>query len=147
MPHIFARDLKYRCGLTGAFLQGLNRKSLIEAIRSRKTYATTGARMLLYYTISGLRMGDMGFSADNIIKISVSGSEPITEIRIIGNGRVVRKIAADDHDINIEAELETASEEREYYYVQAKQKDGHMAWGSRIWVKKECSKMVNKHSK
>jgi hypothetical protein len=58
--HGFARQLRYRCGLTAALMPELRRRHLIDALRERRTWATTGARILLEFEASGVADGLRG---------------------------------------------------------------------------------------
>lgn len=77
VPHTSFLKLCFRCGMTAALLNQLNRRSLIQALRERKTYATTGARILLSFSVSGIAMGDLGTRKTPTTNTVVHGSSPI----------------------------------------------------------------------
>ena len=73
------------------------------------------------------------------------GTQPLTEVAIIRNGKVFRTLKAekaeidfaiDDTDLLSTVVLETSEEKPPfaYYYLRVTQADGHIAWSSPIWV-------------
>jgi len=81
--------LQYSPGLAAVYARELSRISIMEAIRKRHCYGTTGERIILEFTVNGYRMGDE-FSLSSStegreIKISVVGTDKISRIEIIRN--------------------------------------------------------------
>ena len=138
-PHTFAPGLKYRCGLTAALLPGLTRENLLSGLRNRKTYATTGARILLDFTISGISMGKEGVSDGSdglrMINAQVHACETIETIDIVKNGEIVHSSGEMPEDCTLT--WQDASDESGWYVVRVRQTDGHMAWSSPIWIRNE----------
>jgi len=134
VPHTFAPKLRFRCGMTAALMNRLDRQSLINALRERKTYATTGARILLSFSISGIAMGDLGTTKAPIIKIVVHGCSPIKQVEIIKDGEVVFCKEENKLDVSIEWKDPELPKRRHFYYLRVVQTDGQMAWSSPIWI-------------
>ncbi|QHI69395.1 CehA/McbA family metallohydrolase [Tichowtungia aerotolerans] len=133
-PHAFAAVLLYRCGLTAAVMPELSRKAMIHALRERKTYATTGARMLLDFNVSGIPMGSEG-SADIIrCQATVHAQDALQTVEIIRNGETVWKQDAAEFDTEIEWEDPAAPARESYFYLHVIQKDGQQAWSSPVWI-------------
>lgn len=75
-------------GLTAVLSESLTRQNIFDAIKNRRTYATTGVKILLRFSINGHDMGSI-FSIsknDSInIHLSINGTAPIDHIEIIKN--------------------------------------------------------------
>mgnify|MGYP000315345569 CR=1 FL=1 len=136
VPHTFAQKLRFRCGMTAALLNHLDRRSLIDALRERRTYATTGARILLSFSISGIPMGSLGMVKAVVVKAMIHGCSPIKQVEIIKDGEIVFCKEDNRLDISIEWKDPELLKEKHFYYLRVIQKDGQMAWSSPIWIKK-----------
>ena len=133
-PHTFAAILRYRCGMTASVMPGLDRASLIRSLRKRKTYATTGARILLDFSVAGLAMGDVGPAEEAECRIAAHGVEPIRTVEIVKDGEVVWRKGCGELDVVATwTDPERISGEH-YYYVRVEQTNGEMAWSSPVWV-------------
>ena len=73
------------------------------------------------------------------------GTQPLDEVALIRNGKVLRtfpiheekcEFEFDDTDLLGQIALEAPGDRPSfaYYYLRAVQKDGHIAWSSPIWV-------------
>lgn len=150
--HLSENDqTEYSPGLTAILAKEHNRFSLIEALQARSCYATTGERIVVGLQIAGFSMGAEidtknrpGLEFNRHLVIYAIGTAPLTEITLIRNGKPLKEfvakednfeIAYDDMDplSQITIELENKSPFI-YYYLRVKQKDGHMAWSSPIWI-------------
>jgi hypothetical protein len=133
-PHSFSRHLPFRCGMTAALMPELNRQALIRALRERMTYATTGARILLEFSIGELQMGEIGDAEDVICRGNLHAVSPFAFVEIIRSGEVVCHQECDGLDYGFEWEDPEAWDGERYYYLHVVQKDGQEAWSSPIWV-------------
>jgi hypothetical protein len=71
-------------GLTAILAPELTRESLWKALHARRTYATTGARMLLDVTVDGHPMGDEYETTDSpTIKIRAEGTAGIESVDLL----------------------------------------------------------------
>lgn len=124
--------LRYRCGLTGAVMDALDRKSLIWALRERHTYATTGERILIDFSGNETPMGGTVSSGRVRLKMEVHACGTIAEIAVIKNGSVAysRNNAGSDFI----AEYEDMALAGDFYYLRVTQEDGNRAWSSPIWA-------------
>ncbi|MFO7956002.1 MAG: CehA/McbA family metallohydrolase [Candidatus Brocadiia bacterium] len=133
-PHTFAVKLLYRCGMTAAVMRELDRRSLLKALRNRRTYATTGARILLEFTAAGLRMGDEGMADEVECRATVHGEDVISLVEIIKDGEVAWSRRCDDEDVELTWQDPEPPTDEHYYYLHVVQDDGQMAWSSPVWV-------------
>lgn len=143
---------QYTPGLTAVLAKEHNRSSLVDAIYHRSCYATTGAKMIIGIHVAGAPMGSEldtktrpGLEFNRYITGYVIGTEPLTSISLIRNGKVIRSFEPKEDQFEIETDdsesLSSISLEGKedrpnfiYYYLRAQQADGHIAWSSPIWV-------------
>jgi len=136
LPHGLHSVTVYRCGLTGVVMEKLNRKNLIDAIRNRHTYATTGARILLDFSVSGINMGDVGSAGQANCTAEIHGTNLIECIEIIKNGIVahVEKFPKKSMHLKIQWLDPDRTDHDCWYCFRVTQTDGHRAWSSPVWV-------------
>jgi hypothetical protein len=133
--------------MTAALMPRLDRLSLLQSIRNRRTYATTGARILLDFTVGGFPMGAIGTTvpmgamgatgtAQAVeCRATVHAVEPIRMIRIIKDGEEVWSQQPDQLDVSVRWVDPIQPTDEHYYYLHVVQADGHMAWSSPVWVR------------
>lgn len=97
--HHSAHPGSYGCGRTGVWADVLTRGGIWEAIQSRRTYALTGDRIDLQFSVNGNPMGRVIHerTIEREIRISAIGGGPINYAEIIKNNKVVYRIDAADH--------------------------------------------------
>ena len=134
-PHTFAVLLLFRCGMTAATIQHLDRVSLLQAVRNRRTYATTGARILLDFTVADLPMGTIGTAEEVECCATVHAVQPVQRIEIVKDGRIAWAEEFDSPDATVRWRDPAPPSGEHYYYLHVVQVDGHMAWSSPIWVR------------
>ena len=151
-------------GLTAVLAERLDRASLFDAIRSRRNYATTGARIVLSFTAAGASMGSIvGGDGAVELEVSIQGTAAIDRAEIVRNlvdtFAAVRLEQAPDgpeglfmiyepSDPQGGRRLASADTSRlafrvtdgarpageTSYYVRVTQADGEQAWSSPVWV-------------
>ena len=87
----------YGEGLMGALVEDLSRPGILEAIRQRRTYALTGDRIELDFTVNGAVMGtdiEAGGTVD--VEYSVSGRDEIEVVEVVQDGAVVHRSFGED---------------------------------------------------
>jgi len=124
-----------RCGLTAVFASELTREAIFDALRRRRTYATTGARILLNFEVGNLRMGEQGkIRAPAKIKIRIGATAPLKSVTIVRNNEDAHSVPGKGLDQEVTWEDRDANSGC-WYYVRVLQHDGHMAWASPVWCK------------
>ena len=87
----------YGEGVLGVWASELTRRSLLEAIRARRTYAATGDRITLEVTLNGQPMGSqLPVTADRQIDVRIEGQDSIAMVELIRNGRVIERYFPED---------------------------------------------------
>lgn len=144
---------QYNPGMTAIIATEHSRTSLFEALYERSCYATTGERIIVGLSLAGATMGrelstatKPGLLINRHLTGYVAGTKPIKSVEIIRNGKVIQTFSSDNYYLDFTFDDMTpldkvafVSKDKEwppfvYYYIRVTQADGHMAWGSPIWV-------------
>ncbi|MBT3346759.1 MAG: DUF3604 domain-containing protein [Gemmatimonadetes bacterium] len=73
-----------RSGVTAVYAEELTQESVYDALRARRTYATTGERMLLNVTVDGQAMGsEFDTAGEPLIELSVEGTQAIERVDLL----------------------------------------------------------------
>jgi hypothetical protein len=154
-------------GVTAVLTERLDRASIFDAIRARRNYATSGARIVLDFTIDGEPMGSQIQAGDRInLSVSVEGTAAIDRVEIVrdlvdtfavirleqvagtprgafyvydpGTPQGGRRSPTEDlRRLEVEFEDAVKPTGETAYYVRVTQVDGHQAWSSPIWVSRQ----------
>lgn len=128
-------------GVTGVYATALTRAALFAALRERRTFGTTGARIVVDFRLDGQPMGSRVTTPTPALTgyLDVRGTDRISAVRLVKNGQVCRTWAPDALTFT-----ETWDEDRtagpvarggrDYYYVVVTQRNDEMAWTSPIFV-------------
>ncbi len=123
-------------GLTAVIAPELTREAIIEALRERRCYATTGARIVLAFQVDGHGMGEEFTAAKREVAVTarVLGAAPLERLEVVCNGSAVLSQSATDRVATLAETLTLTEGQTSYFYLRATQNDGHMAWSSPVWV-------------
>ncbi len=123
-------------GLTAIIAPELTREAIIQALRQRRCYATTGARIVLDFQVDGNGMGAefTATTAEVAVTARVLGTAQIERLEVVCNGEVVSSQPASGRIAELAETLPLTESENSYFYLRATQTDGHVAWSSPIWV-------------
>jgi hypothetical protein len=125
-------------GLAAIVAEEATRPAVLEALRSRRTYATNGARILLRVALGGHPMGSQVRVPNDALAatlfVQVVGQAPLDRIELVRSGAVVDALTLDGRlDVTLHREVD-ALEAGEYLYVRVVQQDGGAAWSSPIFL-------------
>jgi hypothetical protein len=126
-----------RTGITAVYADELTREGIWEALWARRTYGTTGARILLDFRIDGHVMGEEFETDQNpTLSVDVTGTNTLALVQIQRNGYdTVFEVEPDAATATFEYTDDTTLPGETYsYYVRVVQGDQHLAWSSPIWV-------------
>ena len=145
-----AQPGKPHWGLTAVAATQLTRTSVFDALHQRRTYGTTGARILLEFSVNGHPMGQ-SIDADGPPSLAVEahGTDRIDEVEVLryspedGAFRVLHRIRPEALDFSWSG-LDRTFREDSIYYVRLRQRGMVrdrivMAWSSPIWVRSTAS--------
>jgi len=139
-------------GLTAVIAPELSRDAVFQALHDRRTYATTGQKILLDFQMNGVQMGkrtEVNYAPR--FSISAVGTDVISRVELVCHResdhrfRVIKTWHPDS--IAFEGEFEDKDFEFNAlgtYYVRLRQASGvrdriAMAWSSPIWVQNKAT--------
>ena len=144
---------RYKAGLMAMQATDRTREAMWDAMWRRRTYATTGPRILVDLEVGGHPMGTEllvsehpKLASTRRIEATVHGTDVITLVEIIRNNEDVYAYKAQDPDVTFVWEdtepLDTLHlppgrfwpTPFTFYYLRITQRDGEMAWTSPVWI-------------
>lgn len=120
----------YRTGLTAVQAQATTRRAILHALRIRRCYATSGAKILLDVRANGAPMGtalDHRYSAS--FEVSAVGTEAIAALELVGAEGVLEQVQPDALSAQLRADVCSP-----FVYARVRQVDGEMAWSSPVFL-------------
>ncbi|MBN1551756.1 CehA/McbA family metallohydrolase, partial [bacterium] len=125
-------------GMVGIWADNLNRTSIFNALRNRFCYATSGARIVVEFYVSGYPMGSVISEVEpkeKVIQGKIIGENDLERIELIKNGTIYNRFygngnRCDFHWVDDEGESNRSA----YYYLVIYQMDGEFAVSSPIWI-------------
>lgn len=125
---------------TAVLATALTREAIFEALRHRRNYAVSHARIQLDFKINGHWMGEEITLADPPeLKVTVHGTTNLAEVVVIRNGAVCHRVSPDTDTTQFTWQDKDFSAAA-YYYVRVTQTDADehgnpsRVWSSPIWV-------------
>ncbi len=124
-------------GLAGIYAEELTREAVWSALKNRRVYGTSGARIIVDFSVNGHMMGSTipgGPDTERRIAYSVTGSNVLSRIVLVKNGSDYQTWEPGKKSHSFSFVDRTSDREVDYYYLRVVQADGHMAWSSPVWV-------------
>jgi len=123
----------YWGGLCALWAEALTRRSLFEALYARRTYALTGARIALKFTVNDAWMGSELPAAHRCVLVAeVWAPAEVAEIQFLKNGEIVH--TEEGGRLHVRGEWEDKAPGQAFYHCRVVQSDGHLAVCSPVWV-------------
>src|SRR5262249_44909667 len=120
----------FRTGLTAVQAHTCTRQAVFDALRARRCYATSGAKILLDFTVNGMPMGsNCAFDREAFARVEVIGTDVVARLELIGPSGPVASSKPNER----EAVLQTEISEMPWIYARVTQQDGEMAWSSPVF--------------
>ena len=122
-------------GLMAVQADELSLDALWQSILARRVYATSGARIAMQFQSNMRPLGsDLPLSAERRFAIEVDGTNELTRVELLRDGRPIQHWSPRNAQFAIET-VDTAIDRSRpaFYLVRAAQSDGHKAWTSPIW--------------
>lgn len=124
-------------GLGGVYAGDRTRESVWEALRARRTYATSGERIVLAFRLYEHWMGEEVEAAslpDTLVfTVETCALAPVDAVELISDTGIVD--AAYGTERKLEARFLVPRPDRPaWFYARVRQMDGGLAWSSPIWV-------------
>lgn len=140
--HHSERDLPLLgTGLTGCDVANLTREDLIEALRARRCWATTGERIELALDVDGTPMGgELEALLEGHVQatVSVLAADDPYQIELLRNGEVVDRARCGTVNCTLVADV-AVLEPNTFLYARVEQENGARAWTSPVWVHGTCA--------
>jgi len=138
-PDYYGFCFSYKSGLAAIRAPELSAQALIDALKARNCYATTGARIYLEFAVNGARMGsEIGAEAlasPRCITGRVVGTAPVCRVDLVRSNEDLVTLTSDADDLAIDLkDSQPLDAGPVWYYLRVRQADGEMAWSSPVWV-------------
>ena len=123
-------------GLAGVWATELTREAIFEGLYARRTFGTTGAKLELFLTVAGGAQGSELRRGPGPVPIAawVRGTAPGLELTIVRDGVEVKSRRFPGTEARWSWNDEERSPGARYYYLRARQSDGHLGWTSPVWL-------------
>ena len=128
---------------TAVLAEGLTREAIFEALRQRRNYAVSKARIALRFTIDGHQMGEeIEVTGRPRLAVDLRGTDRIAEVEIIRDGVSILRRHPRGRRARF-AHVDDTFRGSSYYYLRVTQADTDQygtpsyAWSSPIWVEKK----------
>lgn len=133
--HLNVRDCAIGCGPVAAVRAArCERHAIWDAVAKRRTYATTGARIILDVQANGHPAGsEIDIDDKPSLSITAHACAPVERIDLIRNDRALAAWRPNTLDATLEFEDATPLPDAAYY-VRLRQTDGEYAWSTPIWI-------------
>jgi len=135
---IASPDHRGGLGLAGVWARALTHEAIFEALRARRTFGTSGARLDLWMTVNGAPQGSEIMATGAVhVEATVHGSVPGLELTLVSNGEEFAQQRFEGTTARFKWTDPRPLEGTRYYYLRARQADGHLGWSSPVWVSGE----------
>jgi len=123
-------------GIFGIFAPELTREAVWDALEQRHTYATTGAKIILFARVADTPMGsEIEWSGGAVpVAVQTVGCGELEAVEVVRNGKVAFRHECAGVEATLLIEDTEPPPGTSWYLVKVTQKDGHMAWSSPVWV-------------
>lgn len=126
----------FKGGLCAIWAPELTRAALFAAIKQRRCYGTTGARMIVRFSVNGQPMGsDVTAEGPTVsAAVEVLGTDELRAVEVVTAGRVVRTLPLRRGEASLSATIDLPAIDGGHYYLCVSQTDGERAWTSPVFI-------------
>lgn len=125
-------------GLAAILTDELTREGILKALRARRVYATSGARIVLRTSLGTTRMGGVlstsGQASTHDLALRVIATAPLVRVDIVRSGAQVGSLPCNGVREFTAIQPIAGLRAGEYVYVRVLQEDGALAWSSPVFV-------------
>jgi len=120
--------------LTGVYAEELTRKHILDAIRRRRTFATTGDKIVLDFRCNGKFMGEEVRGKDPLhFTAYMKSQSPIVSAELVSGGATLLSENIGSGEASYAWQVENPEEEA-YFYLRLTTQNGEYAWSSPIYL-------------
>ena len=128
-------------GLAALWVKEVSRKGIIEALRARRCFGTTGDKIFVDFKVNKAFMGESAkLEGAPKIEILATGQKTLQKIELLRNSRVVKSWTPERNGKTFSIQYADNDYKKEkdvlYYYVRVTQTDEHLAWSSPVFLEK-----------
>ena len=125
-------------GVAALWVKTLSRDGILEAMRHRRCFATTGDKIIMEFRVNGALNGATVTPDGNPeMDIRVNGERDLYKVELLRNSEVIRTWYTDrEKEFSVHYTDTHYREAGEvcYYYARATQRDNQIAWSSPVWI-------------
>ena len=123
-------------GKAAVWAREMTREAILEAVRARRTFGTTAARIAIDFRVNGRLMGEVVQRADGPVTVvaDIQSPQSIKIIEICRNNEFVYATSPAAPEASVEFVDRTPLDGPSYYYLRVIQDDGEIAWSSPVWL-------------
>lgn len=125
-------------GTTVLFVKEISRQGIIEALKARRCYATTGDKIFLDFRIDGHLNGEEIISSGNPhITAAIEGTAQLTSVVVFKDNEIIYEKKPDELQSRQSFEVDFVDRsysDSSFYYLRVTQSNDEIAWSSPIWV-------------
>ena len=122
--------------LVAVYVDSFDRAGILNALRDRRCYGSTGARILIDVRANDEPMGAViRCQTPPRLSVRVHGTNPLQLVEVVKDGEVCYSRSPDSESCKFDYMAQGLDRQESYYYVRVTQTDGEMAWSSPIFVR------------
>ena len=126
-------------GLACVWVKEVSRRGILEALRARRCFATTGDQTVVDFRVNGAWGGETVAGGSAVMMtFDVQAMDDIARVEILRNSRVVHVYEPGAIARQAKGEWTDPAPVHDgrvlYYYARVTQKNNHLAWSSPVWV-------------
>jgi len=124
-------------GITGVVCDELSREQVFGAMRSRRCYASSGARVLIEFSVNGHAMGAEAPAAKPgrpAVGYAVAADRALVAVEVVKNNEVVHREEPGGPKTSGEWQDAAGAPPGTYYYLRVELVGGEFAWSSPVWL-------------
>ena len=128
----------HRTGLTAVFVEQLSREAVLDALRKRRCYATSGVKMVLDLRVDGKPMGsDVAVSDAVEAQILIDAPSSLARADLIFSHGRSEPLNFSGSRAAATVRVPLGPSPIDYVYLRAEQRDGDIGWTSPLWLTRE----------
>lgn len=127
-------------GLAAVWVKEVSQKGIVEGLKNRRCFATTGDKIFIHMTVNGAWGNEEANTNGKApeIEFEIKTVDRIKSIELLRNSKVIQRIKASESFT--QKGTITDSEHKSsysvlYYYLRVIQENDHIGWTSPVWVR------------
>lgn len=122
-------------GLAALLVESVTAQGIVDALRARRTWGTSGARIALSFTVDGAQMGSTlsPGSSPPRLEARVRGTDELLEVAVFRGADIVHRAAVSGSTAELIWQDSEPAGPGTYYQLRVRQVDGELAWSTPVW--------------